>query len=391
MTVRPTNCHLDRRPARHQRRRGRRRRTTRPGTGSARCRPSRPGTSATSWRRPTWLQHPARLVLLQDGADDIDFAACLEYELGRVLGFGIGLGTNCVANGTVTPQVATDLSHVRASLAQAIEAVAPHAGTVAVLDYYQPIPDPGARSPTTPGSRVSAPTSCAPASRPTRPATSAGGPGRPGGAEPGRRRRRGRCPRRTMSPTSRSSTSSTTLDGHGICTRDPWVFSGEPVPDTTLAADVEHILAAKACNGTDVLHGVDVAAPPSTRALTRPSTTSRATSGGRHTRRRPASAPSPRRSSASCRGGSSRSPRAATRRRRPPRRAPPPSSRRRTRAEPTTTPSATSHTSAAWSGVDTPTPTQTGMSVQARMRSTTLATSPPRSARSPVTPMRATA
>ena len=58
------------------------------------------------------------------------------------------------------------------------------------------------------------------------------------------------------SPTSRSSNVSTTLDGHGICTRDPWVFSGEPVPDTTLAADVEHVLAAKACNETDALHGV---------------------------------------------------------------------------------------------------------------------------------------
>ena len=45
------------------------------------------------------------------------------------------------------------------------------------------------------------------------------------------------------------------LDGHGICTAQPWVFSGEPVPDTTLAADAEHILAAKACSETDALHG----------------------------------------------------------------------------------------------------------------------------------------
>ena len=37
-------------------------------------------------------QHPARLVLLQDGADDIDFARCLEYQLARALGADIGIG-----------------------------------------------------------------------------------------------------------------------------------------------------------------------------------------------------------------------------------------------------------------------------------------------------------
>ena len=54
MTVRPTNCHADRRPARHQRGRGRRRRQHRPATASARSRPSRPATWATRSRRPTW-------------------------------------------------------------------------------------------------------------------------------------------------------------------------------------------------------------------------------------------------------------------------------------------------------------------------------------------------
>ncbi len=88
------------------------------------------------------VQHPARLVLLQDGADDIDFSACLEYQLARVVGVGIGLGHTCVANGAVTPQIAADLANVRISLAHAIETVAPHAATIAVLDYYQPIPEP---------------------------------------------------------------------------------------------------------------------------------------------------------------------------------------------------------------------------------------------------------
>ncbi len=48
---------------------------------------------------------------------------------------------------------------------------------------------------------------------------------------------------------------SSVMDGHGLCTADPWVYSGEPLPDTTLAADAEHVLAAKVCNETRVLHG----------------------------------------------------------------------------------------------------------------------------------------
>ncbi len=44
------------------------------------------------------------------------------------------------------------------------------------------------------------------------------------------------------------------MAGHGICTAHPWLFSGEPVPDATLAADAADILAAKACTGTDILH-----------------------------------------------------------------------------------------------------------------------------------------
>src|SRR3984957_11453998 len=87
-------------------------------------------------------RRPARLVLLQDGADDIDFSACLEYQLARVLGVGIGLGKSCVANGSVTPAIATQLARVRSSLTRAIESMAPHSSTIAVLDYYQPIPEP---------------------------------------------------------------------------------------------------------------------------------------------------------------------------------------------------------------------------------------------------------
>ena len=49
-------------------------------------------------------QHPARLVLLQDGADDIDFSAVPRVPAGpRPRASASGSGHSCVANGSVTP------------------------------------------------------------------------------------------------------------------------------------------------------------------------------------------------------------------------------------------------------------------------------------------------
>ena len=86
---------------------------------------SRHATWPTRSPPPAWPEHPARLVLVQAGADDIDFAACLENELVRVLGFDIGFGNTCVINGAVTPDVAPKLAAVRASLAATIERCRP--------------------------------------------------------------------------------------------------------------------------------------------------------------------------------------------------------------------------------------------------------------------------
>jgi hypothetical protein len=47
----------------------------------------------------------------------------------------------------------------------------------------------------------------------------------------------------------------TAFHGHGMCTQAPWVFSGEPLPDTTLAADIERVLAATSCDATHALVG----------------------------------------------------------------------------------------------------------------------------------------
>ena len=159
-------------------------------------------------------RHPARLVLLQDGADDIDFARCLEYELAQALGTNLGIGTRCVADGAVTPTLTSVLAHVRTSLAQAIETMAPHAGTIAVLDYYQPIPRPS------PDRRRHVRVQPAHEPRLYRAQGQRGhhlcrGAGRAGGAEQGHRRRRGRRPRPTTSPTSPWSTSRPRWTGTG--------------------------------------------------------------------------------------------------------------------------------------------------------------------------------
>ena len=196
--------------------------------------------------------HPARLVLLQDGADDIHFSACLEYELARVADISIGLGTSCVVNGQITSQLATELTRVRRSVAQAIETVAPHAATVAVLDYYQPIPQ---RAQVARGSGTSGLDTnlvCA-------------------GLKPNASSTYGAAQlvladlnhaimgavadaRADHVKNVRLIDIAQILDGHGICTTNPWVFSAEPLPDTTLAADTEKIVTAKACTEADDLH-----------------------------------------------------------------------------------------------------------------------------------------
>jgi hypothetical protein len=195
-------------------------------------------------------QRPARLVLLQDGADDTHFSECLEYELTNVIG-SVGLGTNCVDNGRVTPELATELSRVRSSLASAIEEVAPHAGTVAVLDYYQPIPPPGQEADDSAQTALGTNLVCAGLKLDASGAYAAAlvvltalndavaGAVADAGA-------RG-VHNLTMVDIAH------TFDGHGVCTADPWVFSSELIPDATLADDVARIVAAKACTAASGL------------------------------------------------------------------------------------------------------------------------------------------
>jgi hypothetical protein len=198
-------------------------------------------------------QHPARLVLLQDGADDIHFSRCLEYQLGHVAGISIGLGTSCVEDGKITPQLSAELSRVRTSLADAIERVAPHARTVAVLDYYQPIPEPSHIADGTAEPGLHTNLVCA-GLKPN--AASTYGAAQVVLADLNASIAGAVADARADHVTNvRLIDIARTLDGHGVCTGTPWVFSAEPLADTTLAADAEKIIAARACSDTDVLHG----------------------------------------------------------------------------------------------------------------------------------------
>ena len=195
--------------------------------------------------------HPARLVVLQIGADDINFGSCLVAELARVAGTSIGLGTPCVSAGAVAPAVAAELARVRTSLARAIEVMAPDAGRIAVLDYYQPIPSPSQIADDSGVSGLGTNLVCTglkldasgayAAAQVVLTALNDAVAGAVADA-----RARG-VHNLTMVDIAH------TFDGHGVCTADPWVFSSELIPDATLADDVARIVAAKACTAASGL------------------------------------------------------------------------------------------------------------------------------------------
>jgi hypothetical protein len=197
-------------------------------------------------------QRPAQLVLLQDGADDINFAGCLENDLAGVAGVSVGLGTLCVQNGTVTPNLTADLSHVQSSLTSAIEQIASHARRIVVLDYYQPVPAPGqivddsgasgfGTNLICAGLRANASTTYAAAqivlAALNRAIAAAVEAARAHGVT-----------QVVLADISHA------FDGHAMCTSDPWVFSGERISDAQLASDTERIVLAKSCSGSSLLH-----------------------------------------------------------------------------------------------------------------------------------------
>jgi hypothetical protein len=197
-------------------------------------------------------KHPARLVLVQAGADDIDFAACLENELVRVMGFDIGFGNTCVSNGTVTPDVAQKLAAVRESLAATIEELSPSTKSVAVLDYYQPIPQPGQISDGSVHSHAGTNLVCTalksnagPTAAAAQVVLSALNQAIAGAVSDAEAHRVHNV---------RLVDVSGVMSGHGMCTADPWVFTAEGIPAMTLSGDLAKILAAKACTSTDAVH-----------------------------------------------------------------------------------------------------------------------------------------
>ena len=81
---------------------------------------------------------PAALVTIQAGADDINFGGCIEGALSHSV-----LHSACVSpDNTATPSVRKELSNVTRALTAEIESVSSHTKRVAVLNYYDPIPSP---------------------------------------------------------------------------------------------------------------------------------------------------------------------------------------------------------------------------------------------------------
>jgi hypothetical protein len=173
--------------------------------------------------------------------------------LAHVLGTGVALGTQCVANGEVTPAVAARLSRARTSITGAIESMSPHARAIAVLNYYQPVPSPqnladdsalaglGTNLVCTGLKANAAPTYAAArvVSRAVNHAV--------GGAVADARAR-GVHNVELIDVSGMAA-------GHGMCTKRSYFFSGEPIADATLAADLARVAAARACTTSGILRG----------------------------------------------------------------------------------------------------------------------------------------
>lgn len=87
-------------------------------------------------------QNHAQLVSIQAGADDINFSACLLYEVSKD-GFHVPIFTHsCVSKNAVTTGVANKLKNVTDALKTLIEEASPYATEIAVLNYYNPVPNP---------------------------------------------------------------------------------------------------------------------------------------------------------------------------------------------------------------------------------------------------------
>ena len=141
---------------------------------------------------------------------------------------------------------------MRTSLAQAIEAIWPRTPRpYAVLDYYQPIPEPAQIAKGTSASGLHTNLVCS-GLKPNAARTFAAAQivlaalnrAVAGAVADARAHHVENVTLVDVSGMRRSTVT-------GSARPHPWVFSGEPVPDTTLAADAEHVLAAKACTGTE--------------------------------------------------------------------------------------------------------------------------------------------
>ena len=154
-----------------------------PKTGNSQCAqwPNNESVQQDEWNAAQLAQDPATLVTIQAGADDIHFTDCMKWELSKVgvhfqsgqcvqnnaaytyfgkcmkwenTGYSLWhvLDPGCVRNTSVSPaQVFTSssmndipaaLSNIRKALFLEIKEADLYAKHIAVLNYYQPIPNP---------------------------------------------------------------------------------------------------------------------------------------------------------------------------------------------------------------------------------------------------------
>jgi hypothetical protein len=176
---------------------------------------------------------PAALVTIQAGADDINFGGCIEGALSHSV-----LHSECVtSDNTPTPSVQHDLSNVTRALTAEIESVSSRTKRVAVLNYYDPIPNP----------TDFVNSSIEESGHQVNPLCLLIGTNKDSLSDQGEiilDALNGAIREAVMNAQAAGSKNVTYVDiskvavGHEMCTADPAIFSGEPMPISELTSDL---------------------------------------------------------------------------------------------------------------------------------------------------------
>ena len=176
---------------------------------------------------------PAALVTIQAGADDIDFAGCIEGALSHG-----SLHSECVSSANApTLSVEQDLANVTSALTTEIESVSPSTERVGVLNYYDPMPTPADYSKSSVGA----------AGNEVNPLCLLIGMNKNSVSDQGEivvDALNTAIHNAVINAQAAGDKNVTYVDvskaeaGHEMCTADPAIFSGEPMPVSELTGDL---------------------------------------------------------------------------------------------------------------------------------------------------------